>query len=55
MEPPRPLLPEDAKELLLLVEALATHHNEVTMATVATLARDLTDGWMWGFGIGRPL
>lgn len=51
----RPLDPSDATALLPLVQGLAAHHGDVAGATAKTLARDLADGWMWGFGTGDPL
>ncbi|WP_179379669.1 GNAT family N-acetyltransferase [Jannaschia marina] len=50
-----PLTSADAAALLPLVEALARHHGDAHGATAATLARDLDDGWLWGFGAGNPL
>lgn len=53
--PPRVLRPSDAPALLPLVQGLAAHHGEHACATADTLARDLCDGWLWGFGMGVPL
>jgi GNAT superfamily N-acetyltransferase len=51
----RALTPADAAALLPLVQALAAHHGDVPNASEATLARDLSDGWLWGFGAGDPM
>ncbi|WP_055086235.1 GNAT family N-acetyltransferase [Jannaschia donghaensis] len=47
--------PSDADALLPLVQSLAAHHDDVPAATAHTLARDLADGWIWGFGAGDPM
>lgn len=40
--------PEDAEALLGMVQALAAHHGDVARASTASLARDLSDGWLIG-------
>ena len=52
---PRPLVPDDAPALLPLLAGLAAHHGDPRQATVRSLVRDLSDGWVWGFGAGTPL
>ncbi len=37
-----------------LVRGLAAEHGDQVRATETTLARDLADGWLWGFGFGTP-
>lgn len=51
----RRLQPSDAAALLQLVEGLAARHGDVAATTAATLGRDLSDGWIWGFAAGDPL
>jgi GNAT superfamily N-acetyltransferase len=40
--------PDDAHALLSMVHALAAHHGDTPKATEASLARDLSDGWLYG-------
>ncbi len=51
----RSLSPADAAALLPLVRGLSAHHGDTGTATVQTLARDLSESWLWGFGAGDPL
>ncbi|MEM7642528.1 MAG: GNAT family N-acetyltransferase [Pseudomonadota bacterium] len=52
---PFPLTPDHAPALVPLVEGLAADHGEIAAASAKDLARELADGWLIGFGIGRPL